>query len=307
LKSARKNCFDGPKSCKVTDCEKTGASEGVKEHHKANCPKHSVKWITQIENRMETQQKRRVHRGFLGDSSILRTLHTFDSRFQEPVISTRAWQPTFKVHGPNNIEILLGYTLSLDKLRPISLTSTLIKVCESFITRWMMQDMEQSLDPTQFGNRRGRSTTHCLVSLVQYIVDAAERGCHTNTLALDFSKALDKVDINIAMQKLLAMNVRSKILPWVADFLSHRQQCLRYNNTTSEWSAITCGVPQGTKVGPVVFLAMVNDVATNTPSRWKYVDDITGGGSQQPGLRHTHAVSCNQPWTASATRPPETT
>ena len=56
---------------------------------------------------------------------------------------------------------------------------------------------------------------------------------------------------------------------------SHRQQCVHYDSTTSEWSAITCGVPQGTKVGSTVFLAMVNNVATDIPFRWKYVDDIT--------------------------------
>ena len=51
-------------------------------------------------------------------------------------------------------------TPSMDKLRPISLTSTLSKVCETFILHWMMQDMENTLDNSQFGNRKGRSTTH---------------------------------------------------------------------------------------------------------------------------------------------------
>ena len=51
----------------------------------------------------------------------------------------------------------------------------------------------------------------------------------------------------------------------------------RINKAMSEWSPITCGVKQGTKVGPVVFLAMVNDAATESPHRWKYVDDITVG------------------------------
>ena len=141
----------------------------------------------------------------------------------------------------------------------------------------MMKDMEQPLDPTLFGNKQERATTLYLVSLVQYIVDAAERGCYTNILAVDYSKAFDKVDINIALQELLTMNVCCEILPWVADFLSHRQQCVHYDNMTSEWSAITCGVPHGTKVGPALFLATVNDMAMDILFRWKYVDDIHYG------------------------------
>ena len=51
-------------------------------------------------------------------------------------------------------------TPSMDELRPISLTSALAKVCETFVMRWMMQDMSPSLDPTQLGNRKGRLTSH---------------------------------------------------------------------------------------------------------------------------------------------------
>ena len=143
-----------------------------------------------------------------------------------------------------------------------------------------MEDMEQSLDPSQFGNRNGRSTSHYLVNLVQFVLGEAEQGRHTNLLTIDYSKAFDKVDTNIAIQKLLQMHVRPELLPWISDFLSNRQLCVRLGKTTSQWSAITCGVPQGTKVGPVVFLAMVNDVASAAPFKWKYVDDITVGESR---------------------------
>ncbi len=96
---------------------------------------------------------------------------------------------------------------------------------------------------------------------------------------IDYSKAFDKVDITVAMNKLLGMHLRPEILPWICDFLSGRVQCVRHGTTLSDWSPTTCGVPQGTKVGPVVFLAMVNHVASSAPKRWKYVDDITVGES----------------------------
>jgi hypothetical protein len=176
----------------------------------------------------------------------------------------------------------------MDKLRPISLTSTLSKVCETFITRWMLQDITPSLDTTQFGNRKGRSTSHYLVDLVQFILTEGEAGRYVNLLAIDYSKAFDKVDITVAMNKLLGMHLRPELLPWICSFLSGREQCVRHGSCLSEWQLITCGVPQGTKVGPVVFLAMVNHVATSAPRRWKYVDDITAGEScsisSQPSL-----------------------
>ena len=173
-------------------------------------------------------------------------------------------------------------TPALDKLRPISLTSTLSKVCETFVSRWMMDDMLPSLDPYQFGNRKGRSTSHYLVELVQYVLNEAEAGRYVNLLTIDYSKAFDKADITVALRHLLNMNVRRELIPWISNFLSSRQQCVKLASHTSEWSSTTCGVPQGTKLGPVVFLAMVNLVATESGCRWKYVDDITVGESCNP-------------------------
>ena len=170
-------------------------------------------------------------------------------------------------------------TPSMNKLRPISLTCTLSKVCESFVMRWMMHDMSPSLDTMQFGNRKGRSTTHYLADLVHFVLSEVELGRYVNLLMIDYSKAFDKVDITVALEKLLSMNLRPALLNWVGNFLSERQQCVKVGATFSAWTPTSCGVPQGTKVGPVVFLEMVNQVASSAPKRWKYVDDITAGES----------------------------
>ena len=135
--------------------------------------------------------------------------------------------------------------------------------------------MESSLDHSQFGNRKGRSTNHYLVQLVQYAHQALQDGESADFLAIDYSKAFGRVDITVALNKLLNMNVRKEILPWIGSFLSGRKQRVKVNGATSDWYDVTCGVPQGTKVGPVVFLAMINNVAEFQPNRWKFVDDIT--------------------------------
>lgn len=86
----------------------------------------------------------------------------------------------------------------------------------------------------------------------------------------------------MAPQKLLHMGVRRELLPWVGNFLSDRKQSVRANGATSDWFAVTCGVPQGTKLGPVVFLAMVNGVADEHPDCWKFVDDVTIAARSKP-------------------------
>ena len=134
-------------------------------------------------------------------------------------------------------------------------------------------------DSAQFGNRKGGSTVHYLVDLIQYILDEAERGNLVNLLTINYSKAFDSIDIIAAIHHLHQMNVRPHVLQWVADFLSGREQPVRLSSLTSTWSAITCGVPQATRVGPVVFLAMVNPVAEEVQRRWKYIDDISLGES----------------------------
>ena len=82
----------------------------------------------------------------------------------------------------------------------------------------MMEDVEESLDSNQFGNRKGRSTSHYLVNLVQFVLGEAEQGRHTNFLTIDYSKAFDNVDTNIAIQKLLQMLLRPELLPWIQTF-----------------------------------------------------------------------------------------
>ena len=120
--------------------------------------------------------------------------------------------------------------------RCLLITPALAKVAETFISNWIMEDMKPNLYPRQFGNRKARSTTHYLVLLVQLAFQALEDG-----LGADFLKAFDRVDITVALHKLLQMGVRHELLPWVGDFLSGRRQRTRVNGTTSNWFEVTWG------------------------------------------------------------------
>lgn len=95
--------------------------------------------------------------------------------------------------------------------------------------------------------------------------------------AIDFTKAFDLVNHNIIIKKLINLGVRRSIIPIVCGFLSNRTQNTKLANHTSSVKTIDCGVPQGTKLGPLLFLVLVNDAAIGSHRRWKYVDDLTLG------------------------------
>ena len=85
----------------------------------------------------------------------------------------------------------------------------------------------------------------------------------SSVLLTDLSKAFDRVDHIIALTKLLNFGVSSSVVAWVADFLSDRVHRVRHGQSHSDWSPVYAGVPKGTKLGPVVFLAAVYDINFN--------------------------------------------
>ena len=189
--------------------------------------------------------------------------------------------------------------MSVDSdLGPISLTTTLSEVLEDFVFGWLRPIIMPQLDTRQFGGIKNSSTTHALVRVIHEWLQAAEtpkaiiRAC-----LIDFSKAFDRIDHNILIRKLQLVNMPPILLNWCAAFLRNRQQRVKIGLDKSNWLPIFAGVPQGTKLGPLFFLVMINDLTTTAPI-YKYVDDctvfeVTSHLSASSDLQ-THLDSINQ-------------
>ena len=117
------------------------------------------------------------------------------------------------------------YPPSVDKMRPISLTNIFAKVAEGFIAKWVVQDIQDSIDINQFGNIHGVSTAHYLLNLMDVLYHGSDKPKNVGTMVItDFSKAFDLVNHSVAIQKLIAMGVRGTIVPWICSFLNNRRQ-----------------------------------------------------------------------------------
>ena len=156
-----------------------------------------------------------------------------------------------------------------NEIRPISLTSKVAKIMEGFTLTSSVPGIYEDLDCKQFA-ATGMSTQHVIAYVLHLVLEALDSGsCSARLFFADFRKGFDLTDHTILLSKLHSCNLHPCLVRWIAAFLQGRSQSVRIGSDSSNIRSLNGGIPQGTKLGPVLFSVMVNDLVSTWPKRAK--------------------------------------
>ena len=191
-------------------------------------------------------------------------------------------------HGvfPDNLKIArvvpifkAGDKRSVKNYRPISVLPFISKLFERMMYKRLISYINKMkiLTPTQFGFRQKSCTSDAVIEALDNVYTSLDNRETVIAVFLDFSKAFDTVNHDILLSKLSQIGIRGRMHHWFSSYLSNRKQCVVINNISSHYKTITMGVPQGSILGPILFLLYINDMSNcyNDLKFIHFADDTT--------------------------------
>ena len=152
-----------------------------------------------------------------------------------------------------------------------------MKIYEKLAAKRLYEYFEANkiLSDKQYGFRKNRSTELAITDLIMNIKSAQDDGLYSLAIFLDLTKAFDCVDFDILLETLEGYGIKSTVLEWIRSYLTNRRCKILANGILSDSFDVTCGVPQGSVLGPLLFLIYVNELSADIPFAYiiNFADD----------------------------------
>jgi hypothetical protein len=193
------------------------------------------------------------------------------NRSLETGIFPKSWKtcnifPVHKSDSKNNIK----------NYRPISILSACAKTFEIILKSYFTSSIYPIISSKQHGFIPKRSTTSNLVTITTDLCNSFNKRLQTDVIYIDFSKAFDKIDHKILISKLSQTNIHPSLIAWTHDYLTNRSFNVIFNGYQSSNFVINAGVPQGSILGPILFILYINDLpdVITSCNYLMYADDV---------------------------------